>query len=213
MLLAALGSVMLRTAGELADGTVTVWTGVRTIATHIVPRITAAADGAARPAPRVVVNLPIAVTDDPEDERAWIAGHFGASSLMPSYRAMFEMEGARSGADVVVVGDERHVKNELHRFADAGAMDFLAVPFGSSNRSLGPSHTSAASTAPPSAPDQPSPHHTGGWAPGCAASGGRPGPRSLLRTTAVTWAAMAMSAVVRPARAAMPSRVRRVVSC
>jgi len=107
VLLAALGPIMLRTAGELADGTVTVWTGVRTIATHIVPRITAAAGAAGRPAPRVVVNLPIAVTDDPEDARAWIAGHFGASSLMPSYRAMFELECAR------------------------GAAKFLAVPFGS----------------------------------------------------------------------------------
>ncbi|MCW2914592.1 MAG: class F420-dependent oxidoreductase [Actinomycetia bacterium] len=131
VLLAALGPVMLRTAGELADGTVTVWTGVRTIATHIAPRITAAADAAGRPAPRVVVNLPIAVTDDPDGARTWIADHFGASSLVPSYRAMFELEGARGGADVVVVGDERHVEKELHRFADAGATEFIAVPFGS----------------------------------------------------------------------------------
>jgi hypothetical protein len=42
---------------------------------------------------------------------------------------MFELEGARGG--VVVVGDERHVEKELHRFADAGATEFIAVPFGS----------------------------------------------------------------------------------
>jgi F420-dependent oxidoreductase-like protein len=131
VLLAALGSVMLRTAGELADGTVTVWTGVRTIATHIAPRITAAADAAGKPAPRVVVNLPIAVTEDPDGARTWIAEHFGASSLVPSYRAMFDLEGVRGGADVVVVGDERRVEKELHRFADAGATEFIAVPFGS----------------------------------------------------------------------------------
>ena len=131
VLLAALGPVMLRTAGELADGTVTVWTGVRTIAAHIAPLITAAADSAGRPTPKVVVNLPIAVTNDPDGARSWIAEHFGASRRVPSYRALFDREGVGGAEDVVVVGDERHVDEELHRFADAGATEFIAVPFGS----------------------------------------------------------------------------------
>ncbi len=141
VLLAALGPVMLRTAGELADGTVTVWTGVRTVATHVTPLITAAAEAAGRPAPRVVVNLPIAVTDDPEDARTWIAEHFGASRRIPSYRALFEREGVSGAEDIVVAGDEREVEivvagdereveKELRRFADAGATEFIAVPFG-----------------------------------------------------------------------------------
>jgi alkanesulfonate monooxygenase SsuD/methylene tetrahydromethanopterin reductase-like flavin-dependent oxidoreductase (luciferase family) len=121
---------MLRIAGELADGTVAVWTGVRTVATHIAPRITAAADAAGRPAPRVLVNLPIAVTDDPASARNWIADHFGGASTVPRYRALFEMEGASGGADVAIVGDEHDVEKELHRFADAGATEFIAVPFG-----------------------------------------------------------------------------------
>lgn len=131
VLLAALGPVMLRTAGELADGTVTVWTGVRTVATHVAPLITAAADAAGRPAPKVAVNLPIAVTDDPDGARSWIAEHFGASRSVPSYRALFEREGVGGAEDVVVVGDERHVDKQLRRFADAGATEFIAVPFGS----------------------------------------------------------------------------------
>jgi F420-dependent oxidoreductase-like protein len=125
VLLAALRPVMLRVAGELADGTVTIWTGVRTVATDIAPRITAAADAAGRPAPRIVVNLPIAVTEDFDGARNWVAEHFGASAT--SYRAMVESE----GSDVVVVGDERQVEKELRRFADAGATEFIAVPFGS----------------------------------------------------------------------------------
>ena len=40
VLLAALGPVMLKIAGELADGTVTVWTGPQLIAEHIAPAIT-----------------------------------------------------------------------------------------------------------------------------------------------------------------------------
>jgi F420-dependent oxidoreductase-like protein len=130
VLLAALGPVMLRTAGELADGTVAVWTGVRTLATHIVPLITTAADAAGRPTPRIVVNLPIAVTNDPDAVRGWITTHFGASSSVPSYRALFEREGVRGGADVAVVGDEHHVEQQLRRFAEAGATEFIAVPFG-----------------------------------------------------------------------------------
>lgn len=130
MLLAALGPAMLRVAGELADGTVTVWTGVRTVATHVVPRITAAAEAAGRPAPRVVVNLHIAVTDDAGGARAWVAEHFGAAGLVPGYRTLFELEGAGGPADVVVAGDERSVAKELGRYADAGATEFIAVPFG-----------------------------------------------------------------------------------
>jgi F420-dependent oxidoreductase-like protein len=130
VLLAALGPAMLTIAGELADGTVTVWTGVRTIGTHIVPRITAAADAAGRPAPRVVVNLPIAVTDDPGDTRSSLTERFGGVGLVPGYRAMLDIEGVDGPADVAIVGDEREVENELRRFAAAGATEFIAVPFG-----------------------------------------------------------------------------------
>jgi len=134
VLLAALGPAMLRVAGELADGTVTVWTGVRAVATHIVPRIAAAAEAAGRPAPRVVVNLPIAVTDAADGARAWVAEHFGAAGQVPGYRAMFELEGAGGPADVVVAGDERTVRDGLRRYADAGATEFVAVPFGTSGQ-------------------------------------------------------------------------------
>ena len=51
VLVAALGPVMLGVAGRLADGTVTWMTGIRTVATHVTPRITEAARAAGRPAP------------------------------------------------------------------------------------------------------------------------------------------------------------------
>nr|WP_276209763.1 TIGR03564 family F420-dependent LLM class oxidoreductase [Amycolatopsis vastitatis] len=131
VLLAALGPVMLRIAGELADGTVAVWTGPRTIGTHVAPRITAAAEAAGKPAPRIVVNLPIAVTEDADQARAWASAHFGGAGQVPSYRALFDREGVRGPADVVVVGDEHEVGRQLRRYADAGATEFIAVPFGS----------------------------------------------------------------------------------
>ena len=64
VLVAALGDTMLKLAGRVADGTVTWMTGTATIGGHIAPTITAAAEAAGRPAPRVVVSLPIAVTND-----------------------------------------------------------------------------------------------------------------------------------------------------
>src|SRR5580704_8853625 len=51
VLVAALGTSMLKMAGRVADGTITWMTGTGTIADHIVPTIAAAADAAGRPAP------------------------------------------------------------------------------------------------------------------------------------------------------------------
>src|SRR4051812_43534786 len=70
VLISALAPAMLRVAGELADGTITWMAGRRAIDEHVVPRITAAAEGAGRPSPRIVVTLPVAVSDADEGRRA-----------------------------------------------------------------------------------------------------------------------------------------------
>jgi F420-dependent oxidoreductase-like protein len=134
VLVAALGPVMLRTAGELADGTIVTWTGVRTVSEHVVPRIAAAASAAGRAAPRVVLSLPIAVTDDPDGARRWIADRLGLAGDLPSYRAMLDIEGVSGPEDVVIVGDETAVERQLRQFEDAGATELVAVPFGSADQ-------------------------------------------------------------------------------
>jgi hypothetical protein len=53
---------MLALTARLADGTITWMTGEKTIREHTVPRLSDAAAAAGRPAPRVVVGLPIAIT-------------------------------------------------------------------------------------------------------------------------------------------------------
>jgi F420-dependent oxidoreductase-like protein len=130
VLVAALGPVMLRVAGELADGTIATWAGPRVLGEHVVPRLTAAADAARRPAPRVVLSLPVAVTDDEGGARAWVAERFGMARDLPSYRAVLDREGASGVADVVVAGDEAAVAGQLRSLADAGATELLAVPYG-----------------------------------------------------------------------------------
>ena len=130
VLLAALAPTMLKLAGSEADGTVTWMTGPATIADHIVPSITAAAEGAGRPRPRIVVGLPIAVTADPDKARERAARVYTIYGQLPSYRAMLDREGAGGPADVAIVGDEDAVAAQLDHLADVGATDFVAAPFG-----------------------------------------------------------------------------------
>jgi alkanesulfonate monooxygenase SsuD/methylene tetrahydromethanopterin reductase-like flavin-dependent oxidoreductase (luciferase family) len=103
---------------------------VRTIADHIVPTITAAADAAGRPAPEVVTSLPVAVTDDAPAARAWVGERFGLANDTPSYRAMLDREGLDTVDQLVIAGDEDAVEEQLLRFADVGATELIAVPFG-----------------------------------------------------------------------------------
>lgn len=130
VLVAALGPVMLRVAGELTDGTVTWMTGPETLAGHTVPLLTRAATDAGRPAPRVVASLPICFTADPSAARERAARQFAMYGQLPNYRAMLDREGADGPADLAIVGDERAVRAGIDRLVAAGATEFLAVPFG-----------------------------------------------------------------------------------
>jgi len=130
VLVAALGATMLELAGTVADGTITWMTGTATIAGHIAPTITAAAEVAGRPAPRVVVSLPISVTQDVEAAKERIDAALAIYPNLPSYKAMLDMEGAQSAADVSFVGDEESVAASIGRLAEAGATDFVAAVVG-----------------------------------------------------------------------------------
>lgn len=129
LLVSALGPRMLQLAGELTDGTVTTWAGLKTVASHIVPRITRASEQAGRGAPQVVVGLPVSVTDDASGARERITQTFSSGDL-PAYRAVLDREGVDGVADVCVFGDETQVAAQLQRFADAGATEFSAIPIG-----------------------------------------------------------------------------------
>lgn len=128
VIVSALGPRMLQLAGELTEGTVTNWSGLRSIAEHIVPRITKAAADAGRKAPQVIVGLPVSVTDDADAAREQIAG-FSPGDL-PAYRAILDIEGVDSVADICVFGSEAEVAAQVRRFADAGATEFSAIPMG-----------------------------------------------------------------------------------
>ncbi|MFA1542385.1 LLM class F420-dependent oxidoreductase [Actinomadura monticuli] len=136
VLLSALGPVMLRIAGELADGTVTTWTRADAVADHIVPSITKAAEAAGRPAPRVLAGAVVALTTDPDGVRRDLAEQFGPASDFPAYRAILDRQGLSGVHETVIAGDEEAVARELRRFADAGATDLLISPRGDIARIL-----------------------------------------------------------------------------
>ena len=132
VLVAALGSVMLRLAGTVADGTMTWMTGTKTVTSHIVPTIRAAAEAAGRAAPRVVVSLPVCVTSDVDAASALVDKTFAVYTSLPSYKAMLDKEGASSPSDIALIGDDDAISAGLESLAAGGATDFVAAPIGSS---------------------------------------------------------------------------------
>jgi len=127
VLVAAMGDVMLRAAGSLADGTLLWMTGPETIATHIAPKVRAAAEAAGRPEPRIVAGIPIALTPDPQADREWVNQNLTIYGTLPSYRAMLDKEGAEGPADIALVGDESALDAGLDRLRAAGVTDLDAA--------------------------------------------------------------------------------------
>jgi 5,10-methylenetetrahydromethanopterin reductase len=131
ILAAALGPAMLRLAGELSEGTLTWMAGRLVVEGRIVPSITAAAAAAGRPAPQVLVGLPVCVTEDADGARERAARQFAMYGNLPSYRRLLDEEKADGPADVAIAGDEETVVSGIRGFFDAGATGFIASPFGS----------------------------------------------------------------------------------
>ncbi|MGD9754842.1 MAG: TIGR03564 family F420-dependent LLM class oxidoreductase [Acidimicrobiia bacterium] len=125
VVLAALGPRMLRLCGERTDGTITWMTGAATVRNHIVPTITAAAEAAGRPAPRVIVGVPIHITDDVAAAKERAAAMFALYGQMPSYRAMLDREGLAGAEDIVLAGDEARVRGLLAPYLDSGATELI----------------------------------------------------------------------------------------
>ena len=124
---AALGPLMLRVAGELADGTNTWMVGPKTMEQHIVANISRAAEDAGRPSPTVVAGVPIILTSRPDDARQRIAEGLTMYGQLPSYRSMLDREGAAGPADIAIVGDENALRGEVDRYRNAGVTDFNAA--------------------------------------------------------------------------------------
>jgi F420-dependent oxidoreductase-like protein len=135
ILLSALGPTMLRLAGERAAGTILWMADDRAISEHVVPRITAAAAGAGRPAPRIVAGVPIALCspDQADEARAYASEVLGHADFSPNYVRLLEHGDADDVGDTMAAGDESAILARLRRYRDAGVTDLAAriVPLGS----------------------------------------------------------------------------------
>jgi F420-dependent oxidoreductase-like protein len=125
VLLAALGPLMLDLAGTRTDGTILWMADERAIASHVVPRLTRAADAAGRPAPRVVAGVPVCLCADDEIETAVARTNriLAEAEVSPNYARLLEHGEARNVGDILAAGNEGTVEKRLRSFVDAGATD------------------------------------------------------------------------------------------
>jgi F420-dependent oxidoreductase-like protein len=134
VLIAALGPVMLKVAGEQADGTVLWMADERAIGDHVVPKITKAAAAAGRPAPRIVAGIPVCLCGPSEADAAKERANriLGEAEISPNYQRILEYGDARDIGDLCAVGDEAAIAARFKRFADAGVTDLSArlLPIG-----------------------------------------------------------------------------------
>lgn len=140
VLVAALGPVMLRIAGERADGTILWMADHRAVADHVVPKITKAAADAGRGAPRIVASLPVCLCGPGEVAEAKARANriLGEAEVSPNYQRLLERGDARDVGDLCVAGDERQIEAGLRRYADAGATDLSVrlLPIGDNRDEL-----------------------------------------------------------------------------
>ena len=164
VLLAALGPVMLRLAGERTDGTILWMADERAIGSHVVPHLTRAAAGAGRPAPRIVAGIPVCVCDEDEVDVAVARTNriLAEAEVSPNYQRLLDLGDARTVGDILAAGNENSVEKRLRSFADAGVTDVSVriVPIGETRDQLlasasGPGPTCSRS---PARSDQRAPH-------------------------------------------------------
>jgi F420-dependent oxidoreductase-like protein len=134
VLLAALGPLMLRLAGERTDGTILWMADERAISSHVVPHITQAAEAAGRRPPRIVAGVPVCLCRDGEVDAAMARTNriLAEAEVSPNYQRLLEHGDARAVGDILAAGGEAAIEKRLRAFADAGVTDFSArvVPLG-----------------------------------------------------------------------------------
>jgi len=134
VLIAALGPLMLRLAGERTDGTILWMADEKAIGGHIAPAITAAAEAAGRSAPRIVAGIPVCLCAEHEVDAAVARTNriLAEAEVSPNYQKLLERGDARNVGDILAAGTEAMIEKRLQSFADAGVTDVSVrvVPIG-----------------------------------------------------------------------------------
>tara|TARA_B100000029_G_scaffold516564_1_gene631096 strand:+ start:1258 stop:2187 length:930 start_codon:yes stop_codon:yes gene_type:complete len=129
VIVAALGPQMLRLCGRLSEGTAT-WLGSKSyLANQAIPIFKESAAKAGRENPRIIAGIPVAVTDDIDAAKQTAAKTFANYGTIPSYRAVLDAGGAADPEDVVIVGNEQEVTDQIRQLSAIGVTDLNAVPY------------------------------------------------------------------------------------
>ncbi len=125
---------MLQLCGARTDGTILWMADERAIGTHVVPNLVRAAEGAGRPAPRVVAGVPVCLCGDQEIDAAVARTNriLSEAEVSPNYQKLLDRGDARSVGDILLAGSESTIRKRMQSFADAGATDLSVrvVPIG-----------------------------------------------------------------------------------
>jgi F420-dependent oxidoreductase-like protein len=134
VLIAALGPMMLKLAGERTDGTILWLADERAIESHVAPTINRAAANAGRPAPRIVAGVPVCLCREDEVDTAVARTNrvLSEADVSPNYQRLLDLGDAHDVGDILAAGDESSVEKRLRSFADAGVTDLSVrvVPIG-----------------------------------------------------------------------------------
>ena len=116
VLLAALGPLMLRLAGERTDGTILWMADERAIGSHVVPHASPqAAEAAGRPAPRIVAGIPVCLCGDDEVDAAVARTNriLSEAEVSPNYQRLLDHGDARNVGDILAAGSEATIEKRL----------------------------------------------------------------------------------------------------
>ena len=140
ILLAALGPKMLELAGSRTDGTSLWLADERAIGTHVAPRLTAAAEAAGRPAPRIIAGVPVCLCGDDEVDTAVERANriLSEAEVSPNYQKLLDLGDADDVGGLLAAGSESSVEQRLRAYADAGVTDLSVrvVPVGDDRDAL-----------------------------------------------------------------------------
>lgn len=129
VMIAALAPAMLKLAGEVADGTITWMAGPKTLESHIIPRLQAAAAATGRGPLRVCAALPVCVTDAATEAYDRAGQQFYNYGQLANYRRLLDIEGVTGPGDVAIVGNEAEVEQQVRHLASIGVTDFAGIIF------------------------------------------------------------------------------------
>ncbi len=119
VILAALGPRMIELAAERAEGVTLVFAGARFVEERVRPRLPADH--------RIVVSVPVALTDAPREVGALIDEYTAPSMALPPYQRTMAAQGLERVSALALIGDVKTLEAGLATLEDSGATDLNPI--------------------------------------------------------------------------------------